>query len=300
MMVNEEYKFEDISEYLKKNINIVFTGIHKNEDRSFFYSNEFSDKRIIELDSAISDNDCYITVQEKDKSKTVKANFFRDLFKFEIFQNSKVFVDITSLSHTVIMLLIRYLTQTNKPTLLFAGYVRPESYDKTKIDSNSLLYETVYEISSVPTFSARDKAGKKALIVFVGFDGERFKNITEKAEDTKIIPIIAFPSGTSNWFNTVFWNSLEVFSELELEEPITRCYSESVFSAYTALEKNLIDYDSITIAPFGTRAQTLASVLYYINNKGVSLLTDHAKEKRIRSYGVNEKIVYNITSFIVV
>jgi hypothetical protein len=127
------------------------------------------------------------------------------------------------------------------------------------------LCERVKAIESVTGFSKRESK-KQTVCAFLGFEGARLKNIFDVVHDIeKFITVIAFPSGSPQWYNIAMWNSMGIFLTERDDFVIQKCFSEGVFEAVDLLKNSISQQESAVLVPFSTRPhQWLVRYLHVI------------------------------------
>lgn len=303
-MINEEYSFDELSEYLFNNIDLLIVGEETQDDRSFYFFNLWKSKNKDILVIKNIDNQkikCSIYNACDYASPIVKVLAIRDglkhLFSNDInLSNKNVLVDLSSIDHISIMVLTKVLILSKKPKSLFASYIRPKEYEIT--DQEMLLSENIGEVACVPTFVRRETS-EQTLCAFVGFEGLRLKNIIENMVNvSKFRPIVAFPSGTAEWYNITMWNNMDSLKSYDENITISKCLSESIFEAIKLLNTILKEGDDIIIAPLGTRPHTMAAAIYACKNPKVRLIYDYVEEKDDRSRGIDYINIYHLSHFL--
>lgn len=305
-MIAEEYLFSDIKEYLYDNNNLLIAGEIREEERSHFFIDLWTkkNKSILQI------------IPDSDYSRMVEGRYYEESRvllsqKFDLctglplilrniqvgFKN--VLVDLSSLSHTVIMVLTKILMVQVVPKSLFVSYIRPQYYHSQVEDVGFSLCEKILGVNSVPGFTKRESKNQ-TLCAFIGFEGVRLKSILESTYNVqRFVPIVAFPSGSPQWFNITMWNSMDVLQSADLNVTIYKCYSESIFEAINLLEKILKNDEKIVLAPLGTRPHSMASAIYASKHSNVRIIYDYVVERECRAIGIGHITIYHLSSFLV-
>lgn len=303
-MIKEEYSFDRIKDYLLNNIDLLIVGSPTSEERSrFFYDLWKSEKKdilILEKNNDEKINCSYCCNEKYDSPFQYKYNICRGLnhlFSNDINIASKnILVDLSSLDHVTIMVLTKVLITTAKPKSLFASYIRPKKYEISK--SELPLSDNIGDVACIPTFVRRE-TDNQTLCAFIGFEGLRLKNLVESTFNVaKFRPIIAFPSGTIEWYNTTMWNNMDVLKSYSDDMTIHKCLSESIFGTIKLLENVLKDDKNVIIAPLGTRPHSMATAIYASKNNNVRIVYDFVEEKENRSVGIDYINIYHLSSFL--
>lgn len=303
-MVREEYRYQNISDYLIRKIDILITGVEGQDERSKFFIEEWGqvnvDKLRISFDEVSNNVTCCgnlrtgKTINVEGDIITVLPRLFRQLN----IQSKYALVDITSLHHVVIMYLCKILLKQEKPMGLFAAYVRPTHYIGRNEEFKDTLTSKLVGIKAVPGFAKRERE-RQMLFSFVGFEGIRLTNIIENTNEVeKIVPIIAFPIGNPYWYNIAMWNSRDLLKDVDMDVTVQKCFSESIFEAVYLLRNIVPKTESVILAPLGTRPHSMAAAIYASENSNVKLIHDYAIEAENRTQGISDVVIYHLSSFI--
>ena len=133
----------------------------------------------------------------------------------------------------------------------------------------------------------------------MGFEGVRLKGILETVHSfEKLIPIVAFPSGTPQWYNVTMWNSMDILQSEGKNLSVYKCYSESIFDAVNLLDKVICQDETVVLAPLGTRPHSMACAIFACLHEATRILYDFVIESDHRAIGISEITIYHLTSFI--
>ena len=305
-MIREEYNYFDLEDYLDQNINLVIMGINRIEERAHFFENKWmtSEKYILKI-GKYEETDKKVTIMIL-KNGNVIQNERVDLIdrlprvlKFLSLEEKVVLMDLSSLDNVCIMFLTKVLLVDNKPKDLFSAYIRPKSYRVNKEDGFSVELSSRYKaVNGVPGF-ARRESGEQVLCAFIGFEGFRLNAVLETIQKVKkIIPIVAFPSGSLDWYNTSIWNAMDILQNETDNLMVNKCLSASLFDAIELLNELIKEDDKLVLAPLGTRVHSLACAIYATQNKkNARIVYDFVTEMENRAIGISEIVVYHMASF---
>lgn len=302
-MIREEYNFNDIADYLYKSTDLLITGIPTCEDRSHFFSDLWKDKgkAILQLRRENNDKLAYQFLQGNNSVDAglidlcVQTSQLLQCFGVE---QKNILLDLSSLDHVLIMFLTKQLIERVIPKSLFAAYIRPREYRQQSGNIGFSLCEQVLAVNSVPGFAKRESA-RQTLCAFLGFEGIRLKSILEYVHNIeKFIPVVAFPSGTPQWYNVTMWNSMDVLQSENQDFAIRKCFSESIFEAVNLLQNNIHPEDRVVLAPLGTRPHSMACAIFACQHQYSRIISDYAIENQQRTKGVTDITVYHLSSFL--
>lgn len=301
-MIREEFKYEDMKQYLFNNIDVLITGMPRTEERSQFFYNELKEcNKIIILLDLTNDNNLVASIINSNKDDDFEGDISNllpcILMRYNI-NNSKVLVELTSLHHVVLMVLIKILIKEVKPISFFASYIRPKKYNVSGDETTEVLTTRISEVKSIPKFTRRLREDPM-LCSFIGFEGFRYKNILESIDGIRRTRVItAFPSGKPHWFNTTMWNAMDELLDDTVDNTVHKCFSESIFEAVSLLKEFLLKEKNIILAPIGTRPHAAACAIFGCINANVNIVYDYATESENRTEGIDEIIIYHLSSFI--
>ncbi len=213
-------------------------------------------------------------------------------------EEKNVLVDLASLDHVVIMFITKQLLERVIPTSLFAAYIRPERYNNQRGDTSFSLSSRVMAVDSIPGF-ARRVGDKQTLCAFLGFEGIRLKGVLEAVQNIdRIIPVIAFPTGTPQWYHITMWNNMDTLQSECADAAVLKCYSESIFEAVELLRTNIRPEEKLVLAPLGTRPHSMACAIFACEHENARIIYDYVVESNNRAIGISEIIIYHLSSFL--
>lgn len=300
-MIREEFNYFDTSEYLLKTIDLLIAGKPKNEDRSKYFFEEWqrNEKDILLLNFVNETKIEYVYYENGVEIISDILDFVTGipllLKKLEV-NTKNTIIDLSGMNHVIIMYLTKVLITRIVPRTLFAAYIRPIKYIEEKENAN--LTEKIMGVKAVPGFAQREKQNE-LLCAFVGFEGIRLNGIIESSNKfSEFHPIIEFPSGSPQWYNTTMWNSLDLLSDRTLDVIPHKCLSESIFEAYKLLNDIIPEDRSKVLAPIGTRPHSMACAIYGSEHRNTRILYDYAIEKDLRTEGISDISIYHLSSFL--
>lgn len=301
-MIREEYEFNDLREYLYEHNDILITGNSGEEERSVFFYNLWisKHKNVVKL-IRVNDKVAVESIIEGTYKRIEDLDLFiglREILRILNIEGRNVLIDISSLDHVLIMIITKILLNDVVPKNLFAAYIRPKRYSNQSGNVGFSLCEKILGVKAVPGFARREWE-KPVLCSFMGFEGIRLKGIIESISNfDKIIPILAFPVGASQWYNVTMRNSMNVLHGEFSDATIYKCCSESIFNAVDLLKEILGREEKMIIAPLGTRAHSMASAIFASHHSNSKIIYDYVVENKHRAEGIAHVTVYHLTSFI--
>ncbi len=308
-MISEEFYYHDVKDYLNKAITTMIVGTPTDQRSQFFYNHHLEKKSgvLIRIDHDAQKDSVIINITDyiSNEHRTYTGQPSTIIpYAFNLYRHhfETVMYDISSLSHQMTMFITKLLVTKYKPRRLFSSYVEPNSYLRQNRDGKYDLTEEILGIKPIPGFARRQR-NKEKLLVFLGFEGSRLSNIIDNLNNiTEVVPIIGSPSYNPRWFVESLWNNINSIKKSRDDSYIKKCSADSVFDAYKIIdeEMQLCDKESCVLAPFGSRAHSLACALYASHNKSTRLIYDNPIEINPRSTGIKLIKVYHLTQFITV
>lgn len=301
-MIPEEFKYECVSEYLKRTNELSLVGFPGKEERSYYFANEWKkNNKDILFFKRIDENVLLVKAILNGNEKNIRLNINSDVDGFLRMcrlNEKNVLLDMSSLDHVLIMFLTKIMLTSVKPKTFLASYIRPQKYNYQEENVGFSLCEHVSAIKSVPGFVKRESQNE-VLCAFIGFEGIRVKGMLELLNNIKrFVPIVAFPSGTPHWFNVTMWNCMDILQSGNYEYDTRKCYSESIYDAVDVLMKNVAEDERVVLAPLGTRPHSMACAIFACHHKHTRIIYDYVIENEQRATGIDQIQIYNITPYI--
>ena len=306
MKSREEYKLEDMAEFLRQNLTLIIRGSKSIEDRSHYINDYFQETVIpnISIEYDLSTKLYTIQYMVGGIVTTKRSQFSNFSVVLESMPNisfKNVLVDITSLQHSVIMFIMNILLTKIRIAHLFLSYVKPLEYLNRTPSGKYEFYSKTFPAAMIPGMAARNKKNE-IIIPFLGFDGDRLNNILEGMTYDEVCPIIGFPSDNPYWQFESLRNCMLVLKHTASEQQIRKCKANSVFDALQTLDNILADYPSqnFVLIPLGTRPHSAACAIFaskHLNN--VRIIYDYAQETDICSRGVRSTTIYNVSQYLI-
>ena len=227
MKSREEYKFEDVANFLHQNLTLIIRGSKCSEDRAHYIYDCFKETATpimsIDYDLATKIYSVFYTVGGITTTKRVQfSNVPHVLESMPAISFKNVLVDITSLQHSVIMFIINILLTKIRVARLFLSYVKPLEYLNRTPYGKYEFYSKTFPAAMIPGMAARNKSNE-VIVPFLGFDGDRLNNILEGMDYDEVCPIIGFPSDNPYWQFESLRNCMLVLKHTASEQKIRKC-----------------------------------------------------------------------------
>ncbi len=302
-MIKEEYSFCHIEDYLYDNIDLLIAGFATAEERSGYFSELWTIKNKDVLFLMLDGNETVVYRFVRNNNVVMKGRcdlcvgLPRILSQIGIVEK-EVLLDMSSLDNVLIMFITKQLLTKVTPRSFFASYIRPEKYVSESGNIGYELCQQIGAVDAVPGFAKRE-TDNQTLCAFLGFEGVRLKGVLEAVHSfEKLIPIVAFPSGTPQWYNVTMWNSMDILQSEGKNLSVHKCYSESVFEAFDLLNSTISQDETVVLAPLGTRPHSMACAIYACHHGATRIVYDFVVENDRRAMGIADITVYHLSSFI--
>lgn len=302
-MVKEEYAYSDIEDYLSQSIDLLIAGYPGKEERSCFFSNKWYDdnKDVLLIKRGDNETAFFKLIRNQQIKFEQQLDLCMGLPRVLKVLNvceKNVLLDMASLDHVLIMFLTKQLLTTITPQSLFAAYIRPNQYISESGTIGYALSEQIHAVEAVPGFAKRETENQ-TLCAFLGFEGTRLKNVLETVHSIeKLVPIVAFPSSSPQWYNVTMWNSMDILQSEAKNMSIYKCLSESVFDAVNVLDEIIAQEDTVVLAPLGTRPHSMACAIFACRHQATRIIYDFVVENEHRAVGISGITIYHLSSFI--
>lgn len=213
-----------------------------------------------------------------------------------------VYIDITGLSHHVWAPLLRSAIAANRRVRVV--YVEPGEYTLSATPTEGAIFDLSERISGVrpiPGFAClADEDDDFCFVPLLGFEGPRFAYLLEQVQPRggKIFPIVGVPGFRPEYpYFTYQGNRLPLLDSLSWRN-VRYAAANCPFSLYYTLEDIAEEnpFDSLKIAPIGTKPHALGAVLFSLTRpRSVELVYDHPIRKASRTSGTARLLVYYVS-----
>ncbi|MES0488341.1 MAG: hypothetical protein ABUK01_00010 [Leptospirales bacterium] len=298
-MFKPYFTFEKIEGYLNDNIDTFIYG-RTTEDRDrFLYESFLENKSIKQYQFIIEDDIIYFIYNQE---KIIIDDVIRDLPQLlddYSIAGCNLLLDITSIDHKILFILIKLLLTKFQPSYLFAGYTLPLEYKRDDEYNYELSFDA-QNFANFPGYTTRlDSVSEKIIAVILGYEGGRVNSLVESiTKCTTILPIISFPGVNSNAKSIAFEKNI---GDLESHNSLGEFYYSSIYHPFDIIEiLNEINncYHNkkyqLIVAPLGARTQSLGTAIFATYNR-VTPLFDFPSEKELRSSGVQSCFISHLS-----
>ena len=194
----------------------------------------------------------------------------------------KILLDISTMTKPYFFIIIRYLINEKKCRSLYIGYTEPQLYYRpyyfTRGTSRS---------SNIPTYSGKNNVSKKtALIVLLGFEGERSSEVVRNVDPDITIPVNGFPAYRPEFKDVSLLQNEEILKEPETFSNLRYASAKDPFETKTVLEEIYAKYNeyyNICISPLGTKPMALGTCLFALEHPDISVIYPYPCEYNFKS-----------------
>jgi hypothetical protein len=275
-------------------------GISVNRKIIFFY-NEVLDKREsfdriytreenIALFSTMFDvdkNDALLFVKMLDESTGLRIfqEYLEDNYP-EISEMSIAF-DFSVMVKPYFFILLKLLSIHKKIKKIFLLYTEPKTYVVKKINFEKLDNAYFTKGSNTPpkdmlSFSGSlDSLKADVLVILLGFEGQRAKEVANEINPEVIIPINGFPSYRPEFKDISILLNDEILKETEISKNLRYSPSNNPFETKNELisiYRNRCKRYNISIAPLGPKPMALGCCLFVLENPECRIVYPYPQE----------------------
>lgn len=218
-------------------------------------------------------------------------------------QTTRVYIDITGLSHPVWASLLRSAVAASLEVLVV--YVEPGKYARSTAPVEGQIYDLSSRIAGIaplPGFAVLSQRATNdfVFVPLLGFEGTRLRHLIEQVQPgyDRIYPVIGSP-GFKPWyvFETYLGNKAALM-ETAAWQSARYASGNCPFSCFFLLEEiaQLYPSSALKIALVGTKPHALGAVLFsLVNSTPTELVYDHPVRKPGRTDGTDKLLVYHVS-----
>ena len=282
------------------------------ERKIIFFYNEVLDKKdpfkgtnsreknITEFSSMfdLNENDSKLFVQMLDESTGLKK--FQDLLenKYPDISEMSIVFDFSVMVKPYFFILLKLLSIHKKVKKIFLLYTEPKTYVVKKINFEKLDDAYFTKGSNTPpkdmlSFSGSlDSLKADALVILLGFEGQRAKEITNEINPDVIIPINGFPSYRPEFKDISILLNDEILKETEISKNLQYAPSNNPFETkneLVSIYQNKKRKYNISIAPLGPKPMALGCCLFVLENPECRVVYPYPQEYNPKASSGYEK-----------
>lgn len=220
------------------------------------------------------------TISFQNKEYTLKQHLYQfvDLFN----KTEPLLLNITAMDIRLLGALLYNIKKLGF-SKVFCMYSEPLKYRKrdNQDDCEGVdrfdLYKRFRGIQPIPGYlRANDDNLEEKWVAFLGFDGKRAEQISDRYDFSDIVPVITLPSFQPGWHNYALQENLDLIrSNGRKPEYVV---ANSFLSAYEYLQKLKEAHPNsyLRITPLGTKVNALGVLLFSLNqHEGIEILYDN-------------------------
>lgn len=251
------FNFKDVDPEKRKNTNLmkVIEQISSISQKYYIYNSE----SISSPSSGVKKFIKYITENEID------------------FTNKKILIDISVIPKPYYFLLIKVFKDLYDVNELFIIYTEPKGYKKMS-DGKYILTEGLDIVKSIPGYSGSNIMNKNALIMLLGFEGNRSLEVYLAVEPDITYAINGFPSHNPIWHKISFESNIRFLKESNSFQRLAFSPTIDPFATYDKIKELVSEIKTkspefnIVICPLGTKIQSLGVLLFAVKNRDVKVI----------------------------
>lgn len=212
--------------------------------------------------------------------------------------NSKILLDISTMTKPYFFIIIKYLINEKKCTSLYLSYTEPQLYYQPQ-DGGYFFTRGTSRSSDIPAYSGRKDVGKKtALVVLLGFEGERSSEVVRSVDPDITIPVNGFPAYRPEFKDVSMLQNEEILKEPETFSKLRYAPAKDPFETKIVLEEIYTDYHNnynICISPLGTKPMALGACLFALEHPDVSVIYPYPYKYNFKSSErYSDTWIYNV------
>jgi len=194
-----------------------------------------------------------------------------------ILSDRKIIIDITVIPKAYFFLLIKVLKEKYDVKKIDIIYTEPEKYSNSQ-EGKIILTEGLDRIESIPGFSGSSVYSKDALIVFLGFEGNRSLEVFHFVNPDITYAINGFPSYKPGWHKISLEANMRFLKLSGASNNLFFAPAIDPFDNKNVLYQIIEDINrknekmNIIIAPLGTKMQALGVLLLGLYDASVKVI----------------------------
>jgi len=252
----------------------------------------------------LTQNDLKFFVDMLDESTGLKIfqNFFDS--QYTDISEMSIALDFSVMVKPYFFILLKYLSSYKKVKKIFLLYTEPKTYVVKKLDFEKLDAAYFTKGSNTPpidmlSFSGvPDNSKDQALIILLGFEGQRAKEVTAEITPEITIPVNGFPSYRPEFKDISLLLNDEVLKETQISKNMRYAPSNNPFETKNELVSIFQERKkryNISIAPLGPKPMALGCCLFVLENPECRVVYPYPMEYNSKSSrGYEETWLYLI------
>jgi hypothetical protein len=254
----------------------------------------------------LSDNDKQLFVDMLDESTGLDSfSSFIDT-KYHEVNDLTIILDFSVMVKPYFFILLKFLSDQKKIKKIFLLYTEPMTYVIKKINYNQLDEAYFTRGSYTPprdmlSFSGyQDGRKNDALIVLLGFEGQRAKEVTSEINPEVTIPLNGFPSYRPEFKDISLLLNDEILKEKQTAKNLRYAPANNPFETkhvLTQIHKERKKHYNISLAPLGPKPMALGCCLFVLENPECRVIYPYPLEYNSKSSQGYEKTWLYIIEF---
>lgn len=197
--------------------------------------------------------------------------------KIDIF-GKRILIDISVFTKGYFFLLFKIFKEIFSISQIDVIYTEPKQYTFKKNTDEVILTKGLDRIETIPGFFGSSIYEDDALIVLLGFEGNRSLEVYFNTNPSITYAINGFPSFQPAWHKISMEANLRFLQESQSYERLYFAPANDPFMTSLVISKivkkirNHISHINITIAPLGPKTQALGALLYALKDKAIKVI----------------------------
>lgn len=255
---------------VEKKIIFYFNEVLEESQRDI--SNTTAEKYFDDLfDIGPSDSKLFVNIYDEIKGLEKFKHTFEN---YDGAENKKIVLDMSVMVKPFIFILLKYLISIKRIGELYIIYTEPKSYHKTKLEmfsaSNNHFTKGTINTGEIPSYSGiQDLNKRNALIILLGFEGERPLEVSNAINPDITIPVNGFPAYRPEFKDGSLILNDELLKEPDVFKKLMYAPANDPFETKNVFEDILSEYTNeynISIAPLGTKPMALGSCFFALQH----------------------------------
>jgi len=193
--------------------------------------------------------------------------------------NKQLIIDITVFTKAYFFLLFKIMKEKLNLHECWVVYTEPEKYKSKSTDRNEIiLTEGLDRVESIPGFVGSSVNSKDALIVILGFEGKRSREVFNSVDPGLTYAVNGFPSFQLGWHKISLEANLLFLQESGASDHLFFAPAVDPFETRNTVSRIVEEIEkknkdiNIIVSPLGTKLQAFGVLLYALGNKKIKVI----------------------------
>jgi len=177
-------------------------------------------------------------------------------------------IDMTGIERRFLFLLLKKLKERAFADRIDIIYTEPDDYAKELSIGAGI-------VSSFEGFGGLTRRGGESLLILqLGFEGQRALAVQRHYEDSRLIPVIAFPAFQPSWIERAIQENSRIVENFDYDISLKYSPANDPFQSENVIEEIRTRHpgSDISIAPLGSKPQSLGACLAAIYDPSIRIV----------------------------